>query len=92
MANKVKTNKPSKGSKGNKRGKKRAQGQGLGDLIERFKVFLEESKVEMRKVAYPSQKQTLATCSSVLVLVIIVALYLGIVDIVLSKIIKLILS
>jgi len=60
--------------------------------IQRFIEFFEESKVEMKKVAYPSQKQTIATCSSVLVLSLIVAVYLGIVDIVLSKIIQFILS
>ncbi|GAB6888602.1 preprotein translocase subunit SecE [Desulfothermus okinawensis JCM 13304] len=65
---------------------------GQKNPIERFKEFFEESKVEMKKVAYPSQKQTVATCTSVLVLVLIVSVYLGIVDILLSKIIQVILS
>jgi len=81
-----------KSSKKSNKVSKKKEKRGIVELIDRFKTFFEESKVEMKKVAYPSQKQTLATCSSVVVLVIFVALYLGIVDIVLSKIIKLILS
>jgi len=65
---------------------------GKKNPIQRFIEFFEESKVEMKKVAYPSQKQTIATCTSVLVLVLIVSIYLGIVDIVLSKIVQVILS
>ncbi len=81
-----------KSSKKTNRANKKKEKQGIVELIDRFKAFFEESKVEMKKVAYPSQKQTLATCTSVVVLVIFVALYLGIVDIILSKVIKLILS
>ena len=71
---------------------KKKQTKNQKNFLERFKEFFEESKVEMKKVAYPSQKQTMATCSSVIVLVIIISVYLGIVDIVLSKIIQLVLS
>ncbi len=71
---------------------KKKQTKDQKNFLERFKEFFEESKVEMKKVAYPSQKQTMATCSSVIVLVIIISVYLGIVDIVLSKIIQLVLS
>ena len=56
-----------------------------------FKNFVEESRFEMKKVTYPDQKQTITTCVSVLFLVVLIAAYLGIVDIVLSKIIELIL-
>ena len=62
------------------------------NIFEKFKEFFEESKIEMKKVAYPTQKQALATCTSVLVLVLIISVYLGVVDIILSKIIQFILS
>ena len=61
-------------------------------VFEKFRDFFEESKIEMKKVAYPTQKQTIATCTSVLILVLIVSIYLGVVDIILSKIVQAILS
>jgi preprotein translocase subunit SecE len=64
---------------------------GVRDKIARLKNFFEESKMEMKKVTYPSQKQTLATCGSVLFLVCLIAVFLGIVDIALSKILEVIL-
>ena len=64
---------------------------GLRDRAVRLKEFFEESKTEMKKVTYPSQKQTLTTCGSVLFLVCLIAVFLGIVDIALSKILEVIL-
>lgn len=62
------------------------------NLIQRWVEFFEQSKIEMKKVTYPTDKQTLATCTSVLFLTFFIALYLGLVDIILSKVIQLILS
>jgi len=61
-------------------------------IISRWLTFLEEAKIELKKVTYPTQQQTIATCTSVLFLVFFVALYLGLVDIILSKIIQIILA
>lgn len=58
--------------------------------ISEFKQFFEQSKMEMKKVTYPSQKQLLTTSASVVVLVIIVALFLGLVDVILTKIMEVI--
>jgi len=64
---------------------------GLKEKVTRFKEFFEQSKMEMKKVTYPSQKQTLATCGSVLFLVCLIAVFLGIVDIALSQILEVLL-
>jgi preprotein translocase subunit SecE len=64
---------------------------GLFSKLSEFREFVEESKGEMKKVTYPSQKQTLATCGSVLFLVVLIALFLGLVDVALAKIIEVIL-
>jgi preprotein translocase subunit SecE len=64
---------------------------GLRGKLVKFREFFEQSKIEMKKVTYPSQKQTLATCGSVLFLVCLIAVFLGIVDIALSKILEVIL-
>jgi preprotein translocase subunit SecE len=59
--------------------------------INQFKEFFDQSKIEMKKVTYPSRKQTLTTCGSVLFLVVLIAVFLGIVDVALAKIIEVIL-
>jgi preprotein translocase subunit SecE len=60
--------------------------------IEKVKQFLREVKTELRKVTWPQRKETVASTSIVLIIVIIIAIFLGLVDLGLSKIIKVILS
>ncbi|RJP58978.1 MAG: preprotein translocase subunit SecE [Deltaproteobacteria bacterium] len=54
--------------------------------------FLREVKVELKKVSWPSRKETIGSTSVVLVVVIIVALFLGIIDIGLSRLVRIILG
>ena len=54
--------------------------------------FLREVKVELKKVNWPSRKETIGSTSVVLVIVIIIAAFLGIIDIGLSKLIRIILG
>jgi preprotein translocase subunit SecE len=54
--------------------------------------FLREVKVELKKVAWPSRKQATGTTIVVIILVLLVSLFLGIVDIGLSSLIKAVLS
>lgn len=48
--------------------------------FEKVKVFLEEVVSELKLVIWPNRKETLATTGVVLILVIILAIYLGLVD------------
>jgi preprotein translocase subunit SecE len=61
-------------------------------LIERFKLFLAGSKVELKKVTWPTPKQTLASTSIVIIVVVVVSTFLGIVDFGLVKIVRLVLG
>ena len=61
-------------------------------VIERLKLFLAGSKVELKKVTWPTPKQTLASTSIVIIVVIIVSTFLGIVDFGLAKIVRLVLG
>ena len=61
-------------------------------VTEKIKQFLAGSKVELKKVTWPTPKQTLASTSVVIIVVIIVSTFLGIVDFGLVKIVKLILG
>ena len=50
--------------------------------------FLKESKMELKKVKWPTRKELLATTAMVIFLVLVVALFLGLIDFGLIKIIK----
>jgi preprotein translocase subunit SecE len=54
--------------------------------------FLRESKVELKKVSWPSRKETMASTVVVIVLVIIVSAFLGLVDMGLSSLVGLVLQ
>jgi len=56
--------------------------------FEKAKQFLREVKTELKKVTWPSRKDTLSGTAVVLVAVFIIALFLGIVDSGLSNLIK----
>jgi len=54
--------------------------------------FLREVRTELRKVTWPSWKATVGSTSVVVVVVVIMSVYLGLVDLGLTSIIKLILG
>ncbi len=54
--------------------------------------FLREVKVELKKVTWPSRKQTLGATAVVLVIVTIIAVFLGLVDAGLSGLIRAVLQ
>jgi len=56
------------------------------------KQFLKDVKVELKKVTWPTYKGALASTSVVIVVVIIVSLFLGMVDMGLTRLIRLILE
>jgi preprotein translocase subunit SecE len=64
----------------------------IKSVIEKARQFLAGSKVELKKVTWPTPKQTLASTSIVIIVVIIVSTFLGIVDFGLTKIVKLVLG
>jgi preprotein translocase subunit SecE len=50
--------------------------------------FLADAKVELKKVTWPTRKELLSTTAVVIILVLLIAFFLGIVDLGLVKIIK----
>jgi preprotein translocase subunit SecE len=61
------------------------------NFVTRSFQFLREVKMELKKVTWPSRKQTIGSTVVVLVLVTIIAFFLGVVDIGLSSIVKVVL-
>lgn len=57
-------------------------------FIEKVRQFLLDVKVEFKKVVWPSRKQTTSTTGVVILVVFIVALFLGVIDMALAKLIR----
>ncbi|MCK9240636.1 preprotein translocase subunit SecE [Desulfocurvus sp.] len=60
--------------------------------IQQLREFFDQSVAEMKKVTFPTRKETVATGIAVLVMVVFMSLFLGLVDFGLSKAIGAILS
>ena len=54
--------------------------------------FLREVKVELKKVTWPSRKQTIGSTAVVIALVILISLFLGVVDFGISSLIRIVLQ
>ncbi len=57
-------------------------------MLVKAKDFLTDVKVEVKKVTWPSRKEAIGGTMVVLVVVFLVALFLGILDTILSKIVE----
>ncbi|OPY86711.1 MAG: preprotein translocase subunit SecE [Smithella sp. PtaU1.Bin162] len=61
-------------------------------LMQKIMQFLSEAKAELKKVTWPAPKQTAVSTLVVIVISFIMAIYFGIVDFGLAKLVKLILG
>jgi preprotein translocase subunit SecE len=62
------------------------------NIITKTTQFLREVKVELKKVAWPSRKQTIGSTAVVIALVMIISLFLGVVDFGISSLIRIVLQ
>jgi preprotein translocase subunit SecE len=60
--------------------------------IEKISQFLREVKIELKKITWPTRKQTIGSTIVVIILVMIVSLFLGVVDMGLSSLVHIILQ
>jgi preprotein translocase subunit SecE len=58
-------------------------------MFEKIRQFLREVKTEMKKVVYPSRDELIGSTWVVIITVFIISFYLGIIDLGLSKLVKL---
>ena len=58
----------------------------------KVQTFLREAKAELNKVVWPDRKTTIASTLVVLAVSVIVGLYLGLLDVILSKVFDFIFS
>ncbi|KHK00503.1 preprotein translocase subunit SecE [Desulfovibrio sp. TomC] len=86
--------KPSKPKASSGKSKEEAgkSGVSLTGRIDQAKEFFEQSKGELKKVTWPTREETVKTGIAVLVFSVVMAIYLGVVDMALSRLVALILS
>ena len=59
-------------------------------MFEKIKEFFKEVKTELKKVVFPSRDEVMGSTKVVVVLVLIIAVFLGFIDLLLSKLVALI--
>ncbi len=62
------------------------------EYIDKARDYFKEVMVELKRVTWPSKKETMAATWVVIIAVIILSIFLGLVDLGLSQIIKLFLK
>ena len=62
------------------------------NFISKSAQFLREVKVELKKVTWPSRKQTIGSTVVVIALVMLISLFLGVVDMGISSLIRIVLQ
>jgi preprotein translocase subunit SecE len=62
------------------------------NIFSKSAQFLREVKVELKKVTWPSRKQTVGSTIVVIVLVMLISLFLGVVDFGISSLIRMVLQ
>ncbi len=56
--------------------------------MQKLKQFLHEVKVELKKVVFPSKGELLGSTQVVIISVLIMSVFLGVVDLILSRLIQ----
>lgn len=59
-------------------------------MFEKIKNFFKEVKQEIKKVVFPSRDEVIGSTKVVLALVVIIAVFLGIIDLLLSKLVAMV--
>ena len=60
-------------------------------MIKRIREFLREVKIEVKKVIFPSRDELMGSTWVVIITVLAISLFLGIVDLGLSKLVRIVL-
>lgn len=64
----------------------------VSQLFPKVINFIREARAELKKVTWPNRKQLISSTIVVMITVIIVAIFLGVVDLVFSRIVAIILQ
>jgi len=61
-------------------------------VIAKTKVFIDEVKLELEKVTWPTRKETIATTWVVVFIVVLISFYLGACDLILARLLRFLLG
>jgi preprotein translocase subunit SecE len=61
-------------------------------MINKIKIFLKEVKIELKKVVFPNRDEVIGSTKVVIVTVLIISVFLGVVDLGLTKLVSMVLS
>ena len=61
-------------------------------IVDKVVLFFREVKIEIKKISWPMRTETIASTSIVIIIVLVIGIFLGIVDVGLARLVKLILS
>jgi preprotein translocase subunit SecE len=61
-------------------------------MINKIKIFLKEVKIELKKVVFPNRDEVIGSTKVVIVTVLIISVFLGMVDLGLTKLVSMVLS
>jgi preprotein translocase subunit SecE len=61
-------------------------------VIKKVKQFLKEARVELKKVSWPSRRELIESTMVVIVTVLAIAIFIGIIDLILSKLLAFLLK
>jgi len=64
----------------------------LTNLFQKLINFIKEARAELRKVTWPNRKQLISSTIVVIITVALVAVFLGIIDLIFSRIVTIILQ
>ncbi len=62
------------------------------EKLDKAKAYFKEAKVELKKVTWPTRPQTLHLTWVVVIMVVISAVFFGVVDFILSGLVKIVLG
>ena len=51
-------------------------------MIERLTTFLKEARIELKKVTWPTKQETIRYTATVVIISIVIAIFLGVLDII----------
>ncbi len=64
----------------------------ISQFFQKIVSFIKEARMELKKVTWPNRKQLISSTIVVMVMVVLVAIYLGLIDLFFSRVVSIILQ
>ena len=64
----------------------------INKIFQKLVNFMKEARAELKKVTWPNRKELISSTIVVMVMVVLVAVYLGLIDLLFSRVVTIILQ